>query len=408
MSVVSMLVSDFGVSRLTYYVGDFCIFMLLLYICWDNGLAKLRQIKNMKSALVFFTCLIILSFILNIYSPVLLIWGIRSYFRFFIFFIAVVLYLKEEDVEEILNILFIILILNVLISTYQYFALGLRNDYVGGTFGTEKGCNAYTNILLLVLSSYALMAFLNKRKSIFYTVMVLVFSMYIAALSELKGFYIEFAIIAAFGMIISKPNKRTISMIVVGGVILFFGARYFMKQYNIFENFFNLESIVYYMTDGSYSFGADKVNRLSGIIRIQNMFLDDGLKKLFGIGLGNADYSSYFMSDVYRQYGYLRYTWFLSTFLFLELGYLGLISYILIFIATIMDLKRIHLFFENKSKELILTSILIALCTIVIVFYNSSSRMDCAYILFGALGFGFCRSGNVIGNRKKKIIIKIN
>ena len=51
--------------------------------------------------------------------------------------------------------------LNVVIISIQ-FAMGYRGDYLGGTFGLDKNCNAITNIFLCMMVIYGILGRLYK------------------------------------------------------------------------------------------------------------------------------------------------------------------------------------------------------------------------------------------------------
>ena len=67
---------------------------------------------------LFFVTLI--GYLINLYRPLVYIWGIRILFRFMIFFLACTLYADEKMVEQFFEVLFYVLLLSVPLSTFQY------------------------------------------------------------------------------------------------------------------------------------------------------------------------------------------------------------------------------------------------------------------------------------------------
>jgi O-antigen ligase len=105
------------------------------------------------------------------------------------------------------------------------------------------------------------------------------------------------------------------------------------------------------------------------------------LNILFGIGLGNADYSNYsmFTSKFYNDYSFLHYQWFSSLFVFLETGMVGLISYLMIFVSAFFQGIR------KMGKETSDTSfyMIMVIFMIIFVFYGIIMRCEqSGFILF--------------------------
>ena len=140
---------------------------------------------------------------------------------------------------------------------------------------------------------------------------------------------------------------------------------------------------------------SNDMNRLTAFSISLNRFLLKGSEKLFGLGLGNCDYSTAFTflaTPFYLQNRLLHYTWFSSAFLLLETGIVGLCLYLLFFVAVFINAgKR-----GRTGKANIVYCQMAQIMSIIgclMVIYNSSLRIEAAYMLFFVLAVPFVNNG---------------
>jgi hypothetical protein len=142
------------------------------------------------------------------------------------------------------------------------------------------------------------------------------------------------------------------------------------------------------MRESGYT-GSGDLNRLTAITSINKLefFKESFTHRLFGIGLGGAEYSSssaFLQSIFYRQYQYLHYYWFSHAWMYLECGYIGLIGYIfgffsnvLVGIKVIRSMKRSY-----KDTSAVMTGVILSIMTALLYIYNQSLRLEAAYMLY--------------------------
>ena len=156
-----------------------------------------------------------------------------------------------------------------------------------------------------------------------------------------------------------------------------------------FEDFIEFEKLWELATQEHYS--SDKtVNRLSAIPTLAKKILTNFTDRLFGLGLGNCDTSAFPICNTpfYETYGHLRYTYFSCAFLFLEVGYMGIVMYVaFIVMCFIFALKRLK---SNEGNKLFcqMAMVMSVLC-VILVFYNSSLRAEAGYIAYFILALPF-------------------
>ena len=169
----------------------------------------------------------------------------------------------------------------------------------------------------------------------------------------------------------------------------------------MFETIINLEELFNY-SQTTYDEGY-RLPRIGSISIITDLFFHNDLfNTIFGIGFGGAETSSFsfLQSNFYKVYGDYNYRWFTIQWLFIEQGYLGFISYLLIFLSIFFSLSykkmKSNVSFDSR---LIVVSIIMSIYAIISIWYNSSLKNDSQYLIYFGLSLGF-----ILPNRKKGVI----
>ena len=216
-------------------------------------------------------------------------------------------------------------------------------------------------------------------------------SMIIAAIGELKVYYLLFILILFSAMVLNRVSVRTIAF--TAAAICGLVAGYIVLERIAPESVavLNLEGIINYAANKRGYTSSNDISRFLVFSQINDWFFKDSLlHKVFGLGLGNCDVSGipFFMSDFYKQYSQIHYSWFSSAMLYLEMGYIGIGLYLTFFVSIIASCFG----FRKKdciNKEIYNACIIIAMICIIMVFYNSSMRNDVSFFVFVILGLPF-------------------
>lgn len=336
-------------------------------------------------ALLFMITMI--SYIVNKQPLYLYLWGFRCIFRFFIFFVSCITFLHKKDILNIIKLSGVLFAFNFVLCIFQFYVQGYRVDVLGGMYGTIMGCNGGLNIFLTQMCIFAVVAYLYKKVSFLKMDLFLGISLYIAALSELKAVFLEIIIIVLLAILLSKPSRKTLFTISIVGIGSVTAYALLIQLYPHFEDFLSMDSLMDYTVNKSY--GTEHgVNRLTGFAIIYAKFFDTNLLRLFGIGMGNADFSSFFQSEFYMRYKSLNYSWFYGTWLYLENGILGLVAMIGFYISIVIKSLKIKKI-VREDKYLVLISIISAVMALMHIVYNGALRMDYAYFYMFWLSIAF-------------------
>lgn len=401
--VIKYIIGNLGLPSLLNYVTDAVLLWMLMEFFYHK---KNRGLHIPNSLVVCTTSLwliTIVSYIFNVYSPFLYLWGFRNNFRFLLFGMMCAVYLRKRDVGTLMTILYGFFILNIIVVTYQAFftlyssrAIG---DFISGLFsnGSERGGNASLDWLMCILCTYVIVKYLNKVGSLRDVAVCVTGSLYIAAVAEIKLFFVQIVIISIVSILICRKSFKVFIFTTFGVTSLVLGLRLLYYAFPGFANFFTYDVLMDYISrDSGYSSRGYQsgVNRLTAISYVFEHFLHTNTEWLFGIGLGNADTSSFsFLSSLfYKTYSWSGYAFFYSSFITIELGIMGLFGYI----TNVVNYLRNAIVASGKTAEertLKQSVMIISIMVLLIIFSNQTMKLEAsAYMVYAILAMPFVLS----------------
>lgn len=318
-------------------------------------------------------------------------WGFRNNFRFYAAFFAFCVFLRDGEGEGYLRKMDKLFWFNVPVTLAQYFLLGKAGDYLGGIFGTQQGCNAYTNVFFCIVTTRSLIRFLDRREGWRSCLGKCFWALVLAALAELKFFFVEFGVIAALSVLFSSFSWRKVGVLLgaLAGVLA--GAALLAKLFPNFSGWFSLSWLLDAAgSDRGYTSSGD-LNRLNSIARINRWFFHSLGFRLFGLGLGNCDTSAFAFLNTpfYQSYGRIHYTWMSVSFWYLEGGYLGLVFFFGFFALVYRAAGKMERCRTGEPRQHCrMARILAVLCCLIAV-YNASLRTEAAYMVYFVLALPF-------------------
>ncbi|WP_026488344.1 hypothetical protein [Butyrivibrio sp. XBB1001] len=397
-----VLIYTFGLPRPLLYIGDLLTIWTFFYA------VRIKQRATVpKTFICFFLYLFIglFSGLLNSESPLLLLWGMRNNLRYILFLYACYVLIRREDLERIFKLLWIVFAVSVPLCTIERFFVDypagtIVGDMVGGVFWNYSGCNLPLNVILCICLTQATIGYYKNKVSIFKFLVVCISALYMAATAELKAFILEFAVIIIVAAIFEKIRWNKVIVLVLGAFAFSYIVSLFVllndKPSMDYYAVFSINGFLEYATRDTGYNGTGDVNRLTGITAISNSIFDNDLEKIMlGIGIGNAEYTNFFVSDFYTMYSYLNYQWFHMIWTFIEAGLLGIIFYLSFFICTFIKASKIKKIDMNISTTRIMILIMLFLFV-----YNISLRVEpSGYLLYLILSIPYI----YVKERKEKI-----
>lgn len=383
-----------GIPDVIKFLADVALVFLLVKIFLISGGVEVGKPFHPFLVLIgIFLAYVTVLYFFNYQSIFYYIWGLRNYFRFYVAFVAYVLFVKWDDAKQWLKILDWLYVLNFLVLVVQ-FAMGFRQDFLGGIFGVQKGCNGGLLIFTTIVVTRSILSFMRNEGG---TAKCLIFSfmgLMASALAELKFFFVLFIVIAIMSAVMTRSSVKKTLFFVLGGVMLIVFSTVLSMMYDEFSDFLSFENLINAIINPTYATKED-IGRFTAIPVISDRFLTGIPDKLFGIGLGNADTSSLaiFNTPFFDAHGALHYSIFSYAFLYLETGILGLILYSIFFIISLVVALRLYR--TKTGDELIcqLTMIFSIVC-FAFMAYNVALRTEmAAYLAFFVLALPLISAG---------------
>lgn len=350
-----------------------------------------RTARGLVHWVVCFFLLTLLNYLVNFQSVFYYLWGLRNNFRGYVLFFAVIYYFSEEEADKALGWLDRLFYGNALLMLVQFFALGYQQDNLGGIFGVRSGCNGYVNLFFCIVLSVSFIQYVENKKRFQTFAAEIVLMLILAALAELKFFYVEFIILIVAGILCSRFSWKKLMTVAVAAMGILIGYRVFVWAFPGVD--LSLAGLYAYASSEKGYTSSGDLNRLAFVGTIDKYFLPTITDRLFGLGLGNCDYATgreLVTSPFSIRYGFLHYGWMSTAFMYLENGWIGLILFFGFFLCVgAKSLRMAKKPAYNRTHCLIA-----ALCCVAAVlngFYNISLRIESGYMLYFVLAIPWCR-----------------
>lgn len=365
------------------YITDVLLLFLLFASFYKKSKLNILKILSPQYIIVGLILLCMLfGAIINLVDPLLVVWGLRNNLRFFLFFFICVNLLDETDVQLLLKSLKVFFWINAAMCTIQYFAFDLKADYLGGFFGTERGCNSYLNIFICMICAIAIADFYTGKLKARYLALYIACALYLTIIAELKVFYIEILLIIFVTVLSLKPSLKTVAFCVLS-ISTLIVAMWILYRYDInsFLLFFDTDAMEVYLLGQGYTQSGD-LNRFTAIEQIHSKFFDENMRlSLFGFGLGNCEYSQYsfLQSEFSKSYGYLNYRWFTHAWVYLEQGFVGIVLLLAFFVSLfVFSVKQI---IKNENKYYMIISLAFLPICVLGLLYNTAIQIEVCYLI---------------------------
>ncbi len=377
-----------GLPTFLKYTLDICWIGLLVLTIVNKAIVKEQKILWIWIGVFFAYTLLI--YIIRYQSALYYLWGFRNNFRFYAAFFAFTVFLNKDHIKFYLNLFDKLFWINAVVCFIQYFLLDKSGDYLGGLFGVEKGCNGYTNIFFILIATKAIVYYFNKQESVLSCLSKCGLILILSAYAELKFIYLEFIVVVIIAVVFTGFTVRKLLIALAALLGASLGIDLLVSVFSDSSEVFSWEGI---MDSASREEGYSSVgdlNRLTTIPIISKKILVTWIQKLFGLGLGNCDTATFEFLETpfFQYYSWMNYTWFSTAFLFLETGFIGLTMmmgfFVVIFVLTFkMKCKNVE---DNMYRQI---GMITAISCIFFTIYNSSMRMESAYMVYFILALPF-------------------
>lgn len=372
------------------YLMDAAWCMVLLLTLSKEKIRLSRKLMPFTCVIGIFLLYTVVVYLFNYQSGIYYLWGFRNNFRYYVAFLAFSMYLQENDAKKLVELTDKLFWLNAVVSLFQFFVMGYRQDYLGGLFGVERGCNGASLLFFILVISKSLLSYMNGQERIMSCFLKSGTAMIIAAMAEIKFFFLIYVIILLLASLLTRFSFRKFWMIFISIFLLSMGSTLLVSIFGAKVRL-SFEFLLELITAKSYASRTD-LGRFTVISVLSNRILTTWPMRLFGLGLGNCETSSFAICNTpfFQQYQSLHYTWFTSACLYLETGYLGMAIYLSFFMVSFIQAFRTVKAGTANQLFCQLAMIMAILC-MILTFYNSSLRIEAGYIAYFVLALPYVR-----------------
>lgn len=388
--VVLFVAQTFYVPSVIYFLIDVPIVLMII-----KNLNRFLNVLVWKSIIpITLTLAIVFVFMLigSIANNVPfgnVVYGMYKYYRGFFFFFSTLALADSTNENRTYSIFKVIFWINVLLTVVEFFLWGINQDLLGGIFGMVMGVNQYTNLFFVIISIYCIEKILSRdvNRKEFNQVFIMSVCMFaIAAMAEIKYFFVEFLILLLIAYLgLKKSLKSVISIfLIVVGIVVFYNLLIIM-----FPEFSNL---VNELKRGGFvrlanlqrHYSTDNDIGRAVIFKYSNKYLLPNEKnRLIGMGIGSVSSSSMVKNSFWLKNQMTHYDQFYTSYLYNEQGIIGFLLYCLIYFEIIIiGLKA--LIKEKKRKYGTMLIMLVCGCVMIFV-YNMAIYSQLCFIAFWAL-----------------------
>ena len=402
---------NIGLPESAYYVSD-----IMLLFCLFLSFNRIRTIFFHKRLQLFTILLLVLlsictfSSLFNGFNLLLWMWSLRNWGRFFLYFYVCCALLNERWIDIVIRITLNVFFINTFVIVIQYFFMhGYSQDSLNGLVGRNvSGANiVLTMVAVIIITAEYVSRLCTIRKLL----TVFFCSMTISVFAELKAIpiftFVIFVVVFFFNSRFTiRDFLTTMLWLVLSIIIVILSLHLLVIVYPEFSKILALDGLIKSVSS-EYGYGnIGYIDRLSAIKVInRDIFSSSLIHQLFGIGMGNAEYSviqsltSSFYSTYGHSYCYLN---FCVAILYIEGGYIGFLLYASVFLTLIVNFVKQICILKHKKKWRKLTyyeSIGLGMSCLgfIFIWYNNLLRTDMSLLMALYIAVPFAISFRIRG-----------
>lgn len=315
------------------------------------------------------------SFLTAVYngvSPLNTLWQFITFSRPFVYGFLALSYWNADRFDTVFRRLVGLQWLNGACAAFQFLVLGLYQDRVGGMFGSWLGCNLPLNIYLCIVTAAMFSAYLNKHWNVSAHALVAscVCSLCVAAVAELKFFFLEFILILVCAFLLSKPTVKKFALVPFSLLVLVAGFSLFSSVFpDRAANMLDFETLYGEANLRGAGYPISRVEVYKDLGKI--LFLSNPLQQVVGLGLGASATSSIalFTSPLAELYADYKFGLLQSALLCIDIGYIGTVLYI----GFVVSFGAAAWINRAENRFLSLFSIIVIVIFIVNIYYNNTA-----------------------------------
>lgn len=330
--------------------------------------------KYIDNKVLFFILLFLItgtiSSVINLVPITSYMWVLHFYIRYWILLVCICNTFNFKDVLKVKKIFYNAAIFNIILCIIQV-AMGIKGDLLGGSFA---GGNAEIALLIMIITIMGSCDYFrgNLKKS--KALLLIIGFMYISIVGEIKFLYFMIPLFIGLSYIlIKKFSIKNIIILALSSILFVPSMKYILSFYyddSYIEFVFNVDEVEEHLHQ-AHTGGERGINRATSIEIVSTYILQNTHDFLIGKGIGSGSSSSLFSSEIYRNFKDTNYYNFAPSYLLVETGWIGSISYYMVYIMMLtLFYKKYRSTNNEESKYWASCGILATLMTGAFIWYN--------------------------------------
>ncbi len=397
--ILSIFLAEFlqryGIAprQVTWFADILSAFVVLIILFLITKGLSINLSATYWLIFLFFALHILFGVILNEVQAGPIFTGIRKYLKYLPFFFLPLMYsFSDSQIKKQLQFILLFIVFQLPVVMYQRFvqgAGGTSGDVVRGTFGTSS----YLSIFLICAFAIILAFYLKKRITLPMLIVLAIICLFPTLLNETKGTLFLLPLALFIPVLLIEGGAEKFKGLIGATILATVFLAVFIPTYDYF--FGQNRGIVEFFTEGKIAesvapqasgaaaekgWSENRMGRLDMILAPLRKIPEDPIESMFGVGIGNASVS-FLGRDLAGEYAGQLTTFMAFTNLMWEIGLLGTLLVIIIFLKVFFDAlcvsKR-----DDISGALALGWTAVVAVLLLSIFYKNVINQDAISYLF--------------------------
>lgn len=300
--------------------------------------------------------------------PILVISALKRFGFLIVFVYALnITSFRERHSQSLNRLIIAVLIANFLVAGIQYFIGTYNQDDITGLLGGNM-TGIFMYLFMFYLAIISGLHYRKKLSSLQFSILTLIPIIY-SAIAEVKIGFVSIAILLIIYLVFINKGLKSLILLAASSFIFSWSYLLFVSIYPD-HDFLNSAFLEDYLVEQSYG-GDGTINRFGFKPTVDSVVFNGNDSEILfgkGLGVGNPSELDLLKGEVYRNFDYLKYSWFTLPYLYIETGWFGSVAYLLIYlIPFLIALKE----FNRTQSFLSVVLILMGITNFVFLPYNA-------------------------------------
>ena len=363
ISIFNEGITQFNASFVVYY-----LYALMLASILTNKNKNKTHVLIMVITGIALVLSVVPALVYGTTIPLLMVSVLKRFGFFIVFLFALnMIDLNKEDKKVLNASIIVLLVLNFALAAAQFFEGSFTQDFITGAMGGGT-TGIFIYLLMFYLAIVSALHFEKKISTLLFLALALVPIIY-SAIAEVKIGFITSVVLLIIYLLFIKKGLKALLVFAFSCLVLTWFYSYFVSLYPT-HDFLDEAFLESYLVEQSYG-EENTLNRFGFKQTVDAVVFSNHANEMIfgkGLGSGNPSESAMLQGEVYKRFDFLKYSWFLLPYLYIEAGLMGTAFYLFIY-AIPLWIAASH-YFRTKSSMAVIV-MLMGITNFLFLFYNT-------------------------------------